>query len=234
MTRRTTQKARRATALRSGIRPARTESSIAVQNLTYDVFCSGTAALPDGRSLIVGGTSDYTFTGENRASIFNPGTGRFVQSQNMVDGRWYATATTLGDGRVMAMSGLTQNRRHQHNGRDLRPHERRGWLERTDERSFHSAALPAHSASAERNRVLHGARKWRIQCKRLDFQPHDRDLDSIGCKDARPVLWLVGHAAAAAPQLHSAGHELRRRQPASRNDGHHRSLRGLPELDAGT
>ena len=33
------------------------ESSIAVQNLTYDVFCSGTAALPDGRSLVVGGTS---------------------------------------------------------------------------------------------------------------------------------------------------------------------------------
>ena len=53
-----------------------TESSIAVQNLTYDVFCSGTAALPDGRSLVVGGTSDYTFTGESRASIFDPGTGR--------------------------------------------------------------------------------------------------------------------------------------------------------------
>jgi len=85
------------------------ESSIAVQNLTYDVFCSGTAALPDGRSLIVGGTSDYTFTGENRASILNPVTGQFVQSQSMVDGRWYASATTLGDGRVMAMSGLTQS-----------------------------------------------------------------------------------------------------------------------------
>jgi hypothetical protein len=84
------------------------ESSISVQNLTYDVFCSGTAALFDGRSLIVGGTSDYSFTGENRASIFNPATGQYVQSQNMVDGRWYATATTLADGRIMAMSGLTQ------------------------------------------------------------------------------------------------------------------------------
>jgi fibronectin type 3 domain-containing protein len=83
------------------------ESSISVQNLTYDVFCSGTAALPDGRSLIVGGTSDYSFTGDRRASFFDPVTGAFAQSQNMVDGRWYATATTLGDGRVMAMSGLT-------------------------------------------------------------------------------------------------------------------------------
>src|SRR5438874_6026851 len=84
------------------------ESSIAVQNLNYDVFCSGTAALPDGRSLVVGGTSDYSFTGENRASIFDPRSEAFVQSQNMMDGRWYATATTLGDGRIMTMSGLTK------------------------------------------------------------------------------------------------------------------------------
>src|SRR5215475_12121655 len=84
-----------------------TENSITVQNLTYDVFCSGTAALPDGRSLIIGGTLDYTFTGENRSSIFNPATNQYVQSQNMVDGRWYGTATMLGDGRIMAMSGLT-------------------------------------------------------------------------------------------------------------------------------
>jgi subtilase family serine protease len=83
-----------------------TQSSIAVQTLTYDVFCSGTAALPDGRPLVVGGTSDYSFTGDNRASFFDPATGRFVQSQSMVDGRWYATATTLGDGRIMAFSGL--------------------------------------------------------------------------------------------------------------------------------
>jgi len=84
------------------------ESSITVQNLTYDVFCSGTASLPDGRQLVVGGTSDYSFTGENRASIFDGNSGRFVQSQNMVSGRWYASAITLSDGRIMAMSGLTQ------------------------------------------------------------------------------------------------------------------------------
>src|SRR6266496_1409485 len=84
------------------------ESSITVRDLTYDVFCSGTAALFDGRSLIVGGTavaSVYNTEGENRASIFNPVTNQYVQSQNMVDGRWYGTATALADGRIMAMSG---------------------------------------------------------------------------------------------------------------------------------
>lgn len=83
-----------------------TAASVTVQSLTYDVFCSGTSHLPDGRALVVGGTSDYSFTGEARSSIFDPATERFLQSQRMADGRWYGTATTLGDGRVMAFSGL--------------------------------------------------------------------------------------------------------------------------------
>ncbi|HKO14115.1 MAG TPA: galactose oxidase-like domain-containing protein [Acidobacteriaceae bacterium] len=83
-----------------------TGSSITVQEINYDVFCSGTATLPDGRPLVIGGTSDYSFKGENRASIFDPLTTQFAQTQNMHDGRWYGSATALGDGRVMAFSGL--------------------------------------------------------------------------------------------------------------------------------
>jgi len=83
-----------------------TGSSITVQEINYDVFCSGTATLPDGRALVIGGTSDYSFKGENRASIFDPLTTQFAQTQNMHDGRWYGSATALGDGRVMAFSGL--------------------------------------------------------------------------------------------------------------------------------
>ena len=111
MTQTTTQKVRRAIARQCGIQAALMRASISVQNLTYDVFCSGTAALFDGRSLIVGGTAEatpYNSEGESRASIFNPVTSQYVQSQNMVDGRWYATATALADGRIMAMSGLTE------------------------------------------------------------------------------------------------------------------------------
>jgi len=82
-------------------------SSIIVQNVTYDLFCSGTAVLPDGRALVVGGTTNYSFTGENRASIFDPAIGKLVQMQPMADGRWYATNTVLGDGRVMTFTGLS-------------------------------------------------------------------------------------------------------------------------------
>src|SRR5262245_17532951 len=86
-----------------------TQDGIEVQSMQYDVFCSGTATLFDGRPLVVGGTSDYSFTGESRASIFDPATSEFLQTQGMADGRWYATTTMLGDGRIMAFSGLRLN-----------------------------------------------------------------------------------------------------------------------------
>ncbi len=63
-------------------------TGIVVQNLEYDVFCSGTAQLPHGRTLTIGGTSDYSFKGDKRASFFDPATGEFNQSPDMADGRW--------------------------------------------------------------------------------------------------------------------------------------------------
>jgi galactose oxidase-like protein len=81
-------------------------SSFEIHHLEYDVFCSGTAQLPHGRVLIIGGTVNYSFPGENRSTFFDPVTNEFAQSQPMTDGRWYGTATTLGDGRIMALSGL--------------------------------------------------------------------------------------------------------------------------------
>src|SRR6476659_5219423 len=45
--------------------------SIVTQHVNYDIFCSSVAQLPDGRSLVVGGTSDYSFTGEARSSFFD-------------------------------------------------------------------------------------------------------------------------------------------------------------------
>ena len=83
-----------------------TSASVAIKELCYDVFCSGTAVLPDGRALVVGGSADYSFKGDNRASFVDPASELFAQSQRMADGRWYATATALGDGRIMAFSGL--------------------------------------------------------------------------------------------------------------------------------
>ena len=99
-----------------------TLSSVSVQNVDYDVFCSGVGVLPDGRPLIVGGTSGYSFTGDNRAAFFDPATGDFYQAPAMADGRWYATTTALGDGRLMALLRLQPDHQHRQQERgDLRP-----------------------------------------------------------------------------------------------------------------
>jgi len=84
--------------------------TIAVQDLLWDVFCNGMAFLPDGRALIIGGTEQYDpFHGEARATVFDPATEKFVQVQSMAHGRWYATATAMNDGRILAFSGLDES-----------------------------------------------------------------------------------------------------------------------------
>ncbi len=82
---------------------------IAVQNLLWDVFCNGMAALADGRFLVVGGSTDVSPPyGDSRATVFDPLTEKFTQVESMEHGRWYATVTELSDGGLMAFSGLTE------------------------------------------------------------------------------------------------------------------------------
>jgi hypothetical protein len=80
------------------------------QSTAWDMFCNGMVILPDGRPFINGGNLQYgPFLGLARSAIYDPGTSLFFDVQNMVHGRWYPTVTTLGDGRVMTFSGLTEN-----------------------------------------------------------------------------------------------------------------------------
>jgi hypothetical protein len=83
--------------------------AIALQPVGYDMFCNGMIVLPDGRPFINSGTLAYDpFHGELRSSVYDPVTNSFTLAQNMAHGRWYPTVTTLGDGRVMTFSGLTE------------------------------------------------------------------------------------------------------------------------------
>src|SRR5258707_1270940 len=78
-------------------------------DLTWDVFCNGWAFFPDGRCLVIGGTSQYDpFYGDPRTTVFDPLTEKFSQMQYMAHGRWYATGIVLADGRIMAFSGLNE------------------------------------------------------------------------------------------------------------------------------
>lgn len=81
-----------------------TEASIADQ-----LFCSAHAMLADGKFLVSGGHNG----GENgikSAYTFSPQSQSWTKLPNMHAARWYATDTTLGDGRVLALSGqITPN-----------------------------------------------------------------------------------------------------------------------------
>jgi hypothetical protein len=71
-----------------------------------DLFCAGQAFLPGGRLLAAGGTSRYgPFRGLRDAFAFNPLTRKWARVRRMLRPRWYPTLLTLGDGRVISVSG---------------------------------------------------------------------------------------------------------------------------------
>ena len=70
----------------------------------YRIYCTGHTFLPDGRLLVMGGTSPGT-RGLRYATIFNPSTGTWTATASMAQGRYYPTATTLPNGDVLVLSG---------------------------------------------------------------------------------------------------------------------------------
>jgi hypothetical protein len=75
-----------------------------------DLFCVGQSFRADGTLLVAGGTLQYDpFEGLPAALLFDPGTQQWVNLTSMNTGRWYPTTTTLANGAVLAVSGITTN-----------------------------------------------------------------------------------------------------------------------------
>ena len=71
-----------------------------------NIFCSGHALLADGRVMVVGGYGNSGSTvGITNAEIFDPVSKTWTVAPNMQYRRWYPTATTLSDGRIMVTAG---------------------------------------------------------------------------------------------------------------------------------
>ena len=77
----------------------------------FDFFCGGDSFLADGRLLSAGGTLAYPGPRfrPRRRGLFNPTTQKWSRAGHMAHGRWYPTLVTLGDGRVLAVSGLDED-----------------------------------------------------------------------------------------------------------------------------
>ena len=75
-----------------------------------DLFCSGHALLSDGRVLVVGGYGGSTNVyGIKNAEIFDPVDQTWTAVPDMQYRRWYPTATTLSDGRILVNAGWQTN-----------------------------------------------------------------------------------------------------------------------------
>jgi uncharacterized repeat protein (TIGR01451 family) len=71
-----------------------------------DLFCSGHALMADGRVLAVGGYGQSSSTiGIANAEIFDPSSNTWTAVPPMAFRRWYPTATTLSDGRILVTAG---------------------------------------------------------------------------------------------------------------------------------
>ncbi len=84
-----------------------------------DLFCAGHCHLEDGCILAAGGNKFYVwhlpiFQGISAAYVFHPGQKqdpgsgleRWKGEADMAGGRWYPTLVTLGDGKVLTVSGI--------------------------------------------------------------------------------------------------------------------------------
>ncbi len=69
--------------------------------------CAGHSFLADGRLLMAGGTISLNpLRGSMRAYLFDPPAESWIRVEDMNQGRWYPSNVTLGDGRVVTMSGV--------------------------------------------------------------------------------------------------------------------------------
>ena len=77
------------------------------QPFADDLFCAFQVVLPDGRVLVMGGSHYNGPDGQGVALsyTFDPATLSWTKHRDMAFARWYPTAVTLDDGRVLVASG---------------------------------------------------------------------------------------------------------------------------------
>ncbi|EXJ63431.1 uncharacterized protein A1O5_11480 [Cladophialophora psammophila CBS 110553] len=103
---------------------------------SVNLFCSGHCFLPDGNLLVVGGHIKDGF-GVNQACVYDFKANAWFTKPMMNKGRWYPSALTLPDGRVLSISGSIDGfgDSHVNNIPQIGPTEvsnANGWIEVTD------------------------------------------------------------------------------------------------------
>src|SRR5438552_6118430 len=93
-----------------------------------DLFCCGHALEPSGHLLIAGGTLRFNgFLGTVQAWSFDPTMASFQSVASMHHGRWYPTLLTLGNGHVLALSGINEDPNNVDQNRDIETYNGSSW-----------------------------------------------------------------------------------------------------------
>ena len=71
-----------------------------INNTNHDMFCAATAMTVDGNPFFPGGRNSVRF-----ATYFDSQTDQWVRVEDMNDGRWYASSTTMPNGSIFTASG---------------------------------------------------------------------------------------------------------------------------------
>ncbi|MGH3473293.1 MAG: galactose oxidase-like domain-containing protein, partial [Aeromicrobium sp.] len=74
-------------------------------DLVEDNFCAGQAVTDNGDVLFAGGVLDEFGHGPRWTYTFRPKTGEWTKGPDMARGRWYPSATSLHDGRILLIGG---------------------------------------------------------------------------------------------------------------------------------
>ncbi len=188
-----------------------------------DLHCAGQSTLADGRVVVVGGQNVQTHAGTNITALFDPATETWVNGASMHDLRWYATSTTLADGKVLATSGDAPDGSRSTDPRGLQPdHEHVG---AADDRPTLAGPLPVHVRPAQRPRVRGGLRDRDGLPRSFGHWPLDpradralRDERLLGVR--RPVPARQDPSGRRWRSVHQEGdgHRHERREPGLARD----------------
>ena len=78
-------------------------------DLVEDNFCAAQAVTSNGDVLFAGGVFDEFGHGPKWTYTFRPKTGEWTKGPDMRGGRWYPSATSLHDGRIMILGGKLED-----------------------------------------------------------------------------------------------------------------------------
>lgn len=87
-----------------------------VNTLEVDSFCSAALVLPESANILMPGgdgrPQGRMSSGITDAPMFNTNTNSLSRAADMQYGRWYPTATTLGNGEILVAGGVDSAQRH--------------------------------------------------------------------------------------------------------------------------